>query len=164
MARPRKPTSVLELSGAFKKDPQRKRANEPKELRALGDPPDRLPAEAIPFWNELIAIAPRGVLTIADRWAVELAATLMAKATRDCPSVEQVVELLKYDELLTDDLKKLLHRQAISAAELATLRSLLAALGMTPADRSKLSVPTEKPKNPFADLVQESQALRNRPN
>jgi phage terminase small subunit len=134
MARPRKLTSILELNGAFKHDPKRKRPNEPKELRALGDPPARLSKKALPFWHELVSIAPAGVLTIADRWAVELAARLMMKATGG---------------------------RRIPAAELATLRSLLAALGMTPADRSKLSVKTEKPKaNPYTDLAQEAISLR----
>ena len=43
MSRPRTPTNILELRGALKKDPQRRklRANEPKPETAIGLPPDR---------------------------------------------------------------------------------------------------------------------------
>jgi phage terminase small subunit len=134
MARPRKPTAVLELSGAFKKNPQRKRAGEPKESRPLGDPPDRLPKRAIPFWHEIVGMTAIGVLKVSDRWCVELAACLMAKAIKT--------------------------HEGLSAAELHTLRSLLSAMGMTPADRSKMSIPAERPKNEFTLLAQESRNLR----
>ena len=138
MARPRKPTSILELNGAFKINPNRARPNEPRDVRALGDAPGRLPANVVPFWHELTAMVIGGVLTFRDRWAVELAARLMEKAVRETPEPEE----------------------KITSSELSTLRSLLAALGMTPADRSKLSVPTEKAKNPFTDLAQEARAPR----
>jgi len=138
MARPRKPTSILELNGAFRHDPNRARPNEPRDVRALGNVPSRLPADVVPFWLELAAMVIGGVLTFRDRWAVELAARLMEKAVRETPDPEE----------------------KITSSELSTLRSLLAALGMTPADRSKLSVPTEKAKNPFTDLAQEARAPR----
>jgi hypothetical protein len=133
MSRPRTPTAKLELRGAFKKHPERRRPQEPKDARPLGDPPERLPAKVRPFWDEIVEMVTGGILTYRDRWAVELAARLMAKAVSG----------------------------SVSSSELSTLRSLLAAIGMTPADRSKLSVPVEKPKNPFTELAQE--ALRFRP-
>jgi hypothetical protein len=75
-------------------------------------------------------------LTYRDRWAVELAARLMHKAVSN----------------------------GASTAELSTLRSLLAAMGMTPADRSKLSVPVEKPKNnPWAEFAAKTRELNARP-
>src|SRR5688500_1943592 len=44
MPRPRNPTGVLQLSGAFRKDPQRlaARAHEPQFMKGLGEPPDWL--------------------------------------------------------------------------------------------------------------------------
>ena len=133
MPRPRKPTSLLELSGAFQKNPQRRRPEEPKDGRPLGAAPKRLPEAVRPFWDELVRMVTGSILTYRDRWAVELAARLMHKAVSP--------------------------RIVISSAELSTLRSLLAALGMTPADRSKLSVPVEKPKNPFAEFAEETRKL-----
>jgi hypothetical protein len=86
----------------------------------------------------------------------------MEKAVR-VPDMAAVAELVKLLELSSDDARALFRRETISGAELSILRSLLAALGMTPADRSKLSVPTEKPKNKFAGLANEANKVR-RPN
>jgi hypothetical protein len=155
MSRPRKPTAALALAGAFKKNPNRARPDEPKDARALGDPPGRLPVEVVAYWDEIVAMVPAGVLTYWDRWAVELAARLMEKATRETsPAV--LLELVREAELDVDEAKNLVKQNGITAAELSTLRSLLASLGMTPADRTKLSVPTEKPKNAFADFAAEA--------
>lgn len=137
MARPRKPTAILELNGAFDHNPARKRPNEPKQSRPLGDPPGRLPESAVEYWHELVDMVPPGVLTRSDRWAVELAAVTMSRFA------------------IGDE---------IAASELNLLRSLLAALGLTPADRSKLSVPTEKKENKFAALAEEARGIHNRPN
>jgi hypothetical protein len=133
MARPRKPTKLLELSGAFDKNPNRARPDEPQDGRPLGDPPSRLPADVVPYWRELEQMVVGGVLTFRDRWAVELAARLMFKAVSG----------------------------EIGSAELSMLRSLLGSIGMTPADRSKLSIPNaEKPKNKFSALAAEVTSIK----
>jgi len=139
MSRPRTPTSLLELRGAFKRHPERRRPLEPKDARPLGDPPKRLPKEVRPFWDELVDMAAAGVLRYSDRWVVELASRLMRKAASQDPD------------------------ESISVGELAVLRGLLSSMGMSPADRSKLSVPIEKPKNVFTELAQKAQAA-SRPN
>ncbi len=157
MARPRKPSAILELNGAFDHNPQRRRPNEPKESRPLGEPPGRLPVEIRAFWKEIESIVPAGVLKISDRWAVELAARLMYKAVTG-PNIPAILELAKTAEMDVAEIRKLIQSQEIGSAELSTLRSLLSALGMTPADRSKLSVPTEKPKNRFAELAAETRS------
>lgn len=158
MARPRKPTASLELGGAFKKNPNRARPTEPKDARELGSPPSRLSAEVVAYWNEIVSMVPAGILTYWDRWAVELAARLMQKATRQPKPdlLDELLDAIKSGTLSVDDASALLKPDGITAAELNTLRSLLAAFGMTPADRSKLSVPKEKPKNRFAELAAES--------
>lgn len=163
MARPRKPTALLELSGAFREHPNRKRPNEPVDSRNLGDPPGRLASDAVPFWAEIADMVTGGILTYRDRWAVELAARLMEKAVR-VPSAEAMLEVIRTSELSPAEARALVIRESISSSELSVLRSLLAALGMTPADRSKLSVPTEKPKNKFAELAKEAKNLGSRPN
>lgn len=162
MGRPRKPTALLELSGAFRRNPARRRDPAPICTRPLGDPPCRLPVEARAFWGEIVEACPAGVLGSSDRWAVELCARLMEKAVR-VPDLAAVAELVKLLELSSDDARALFRREVISSSELSILRSLLAALGMTPADRSKLSVSIEKPKNKFADLANQANKVR-RPN
>lgn len=104
-----------------------------------------------------------GVLTYRDRWAVELAARLMEKAVRT-PSAATLLELIRSAELEPAEAKSIILRESISSSELSVLRSLLSAIGMTPADRSKISVKIDKPKSKFADLAEETKALRARPN
>lgn len=123
----RQPTKLLELRGSFRKHPKRRRPTEPQDARPLGDPPARLPKRALPFWAEIVDMVPADVLKRADPWCVELASCLMAKAIKT--------------------------NKGVTAAELNTLRSLLAAMGMTPVDRSKMSIQAERPKNVFTLLA-----------
>lgn len=116
MARPRKPTAVLELTGAFKKDPQRKRDAEPKPSGPLGEEPLHFDEDLKAIWRELAAMVPARVLTISDRWLVELA----------CRTMQQV------------------RKGTALAAERNLLLSCLSRMGLTPADRAKIAVPQEK--------------------
>jgi hypothetical protein len=128
MARPRTPTNVLELRGAFNKNPQRKRPNEPKATGEIGsfalgscDPAE--------IWNELVGSCPQNVLTNADRMALEIA-----------------VEYLR--QFRTDPMR-------CSSERVKTLIGLLARFGMTPSDRAKLSLPgnDKKEESPWAKFA-----------
>src|SRR4051812_9883515 len=112
MGRPRTPSAVLELTGSFKKHPDRKkaRAQEPVASGPIGTPPARFDAELTEIWYEMVDLIPPGVLAKSDRLAVEIACRLTRKVFHD----------------------------GINGAELSTLNSLLARFGMTPADRSKV--------------------------
>ena len=126
MARPRTPTNVLELKGSFKKDPQRRR-EDAEAVGPLGGSPTHINGAVRGAWNEIVASAPREVLTGSDALAVELAANLLAQFRAD--PVE------------------------FTAAKLVRLEALLGKFGMTPADRAKVGGKKEAPKgNPFADL------------
>ncbi len=127
MARPRAPTAVLELRGSFKTHPSRKRTGEPRPTGELGDPPPHLDEAARVAWGEIVGMAPAGVLTNADRWAVEIAAGLMAE--------------FRKGEMLP--------------AGIGHLRGMLGRLGLTPADRAGLNIPQpEKTDNKWAQFVQ----------
>jgi len=118
------------MRGAFDKNPKRgrERAGEPDAVAGIGDPPDHLDDGAKVCWRELLTITTPGLLVASDRWALEIASELMA-AKRNTPG-------------------GLLH-----PALMIRLTSLLAAFGMTAADRSKVSVPKQPKENPFAKLV-----------
>lgn len=126
MARPRTPTNVLELRGAFKRHPERKRDEEPKPSQAIGECPDRLDAGERAAWDEIVATCCPGVLTNADRLAVELAARLLAE--------------------LWDTGRE------FSVARMTRLHSILGSLGMTPSDRSKVHITQPKPKSRYDSL------------
>lgn len=126
MPRPRKPTAVLEAKGAFKKDPQRRRDGEPVVDTPLGNPPAHMTELETACWFEIAELAPRGVLTSADRVTVEALAHLLAE-----------FRTKKAD---------------FSASAHARMYAYLGQLGMMPAERSKLSIEKPKDVNPFAEL------------
>jgi hypothetical protein len=70
--------------------------------------------------------APLGVLTLADRHAVEMIASLLDEFRTTGPDM--------------------------IAAKLARLQSLLGSFGCTPSDRASLSLPGAKEINPFEAL------------
>jgi hypothetical protein len=126
MARPRTPTNVLELSGAFKKHPERKR-QDAETSGPLGTAPAHINGAVLNAWNEIVNSAPRDVLTGSDALAIEVAANLLAQFRND--PIE------------------------FPAAKLVRLEAMLGKFGMTPADRAKVGGKKEAPKgNPFADL------------
>jgi hypothetical protein len=93
MSRPRKPTALLELNGAFAKNPSRRREreNEPVPEGPLGPPPEdwvkgaehsQTFVELLKAWDEIVNEAPFGVLTSSDRDHVEATCYLKHKIRR----------------------------------------------------------------------------------
>ena len=124
----RKPTARLKRSGAFRKNPKREAARkaEPRPNGPSGAPPASLTDPQVACWNEIIAYSHEGVLTKADRHIVELAARLLA--------------IVRAGKKLT-------------AFHVQQLRGIYASLGMTPADRSRVSAPGAPPvKSPW-DMI-----------
>ena len=116
----RKPTALLKLAGSDRKDPQRYRGrkHEPKPDGPLGACPRKFgqaQKEVAQAWNAIAENCPAGVLTAMDRVAVQLAAALLAEFWRD--------------------------PFAFQAAKHTRQHSLLGAFGMTPSDRTRVSVP-----------------------
>jgi hypothetical protein len=123
MPRHTQPREVAELKGATRKHPERYRKTPPAVDLPLGNAPDYFTPAQKGVWFELETYAPRGVLTGADRVAMELLSVLL-------------------DEFRTNPVE-------IRVAKIGQMVSCLGRLGMTPADRQKLG--TEKPaeENPF---------------
>ena len=121
MARNRTPSNVLELRGAFDKNPQRRR-EEPEVDPEIGQPPEHFDEARCAAWAELIDMAPEGVLTKADRIAVEMLADLM----------------VRYRASMRPDGEK------FTSADRRDLMALLARFGMTAADRSRVAAPKDK--------------------
>ena len=111
----RLPTAVLDAKGAFIKDPQRKRPNEPRTDKPLGGPPARLSDDLKRIWKQLQKEAIPGVLMHSDRTAFELLVKLTLK--------------MQNDELS-------------NVAQMNLLRDMCARFAMTPSDRAKVQVST----------------------
>lgn len=127
MGRPRKPTNVLEFTGAFDKNPQRKaaRANEPTPAAAAGDAGDWMTEQEKAAYVWVKERCAPGVLGNCDEGILELTAVLRAA----------------------------LVARTIDAKGRAQLRLCYTDLGMTPASRSKVQgKPSDpsKPANEFA--------------
>jgi hypothetical protein len=134
MPQPRVPTSTLEAKGSFLKHPERKRARarEPKPTGELGDPPEEMPRDEKAAWQYLVSIIPAGVAKNSDRIAMEEMACLLVA----CRS------------------------KRATAGERQLLRNYLAAFGMTPSDRSRVSTmgatPSATKKDAFAEFLKPS--------
>lgn len=134
MARPRKPTNVLELNGAFRKNPARgrEREGEAEPKAGIGPAPSWFGKKQVEAWDDLVRIAPIGVLGDSDRVYLELTAELLA-------------------------LKRRLGVLAMDRAKLNKLEAMLGKLGLNPSDRSRVKVtghrsPAPAPGNPFTRL------------
>ena len=129
MARPRKPSNVLALNGSFKKHPDRarERGREPQPAGDIGDPPDHLSEGARACWIELVAFCHEGVLCAADRLFLEYGARVLW-------------QLRSSEEI---DPKLAIRFEVVCAR-----------LGMTPADRSKVSVQKSVgEKDPYGEFA-----------
>lgn len=119
-------TQLLELRGAFKQNPQRRRPHEPTPSKAFRrTAPRHLTAEQRRCWKEIVDQTPAGVLTGSDALLVELTALLLAELRADFA--------------------------AMPTTRVTQLRLNLGLLGMTPSGRASLTV--EKPKRSDFDDV-----------
>ncbi len=123
MPQPRKPTNVLHLSGAKKRNPGRYkgRGKQPIDQRGIGRCPTFLTDAEKDAWRELVTNDP-GVLQRSDRIAVEMTARLMAEIRVGAD---------------------------VTAAKQALLASMLHKLGQTPIGRNYVRLPEPITTNPF---------------
>ena len=115
MGRHKLPSNVKKLKNTYRE--YRENQEEPIPESLIGDAPDCLNIEQKKAWVELLENVPDGVLTGADRIIVEIASRLLS-------------ELRIKDRL--------------SVGKMSHLISCLARMGLTPSDRSKISI--NKPK------------------
>ena len=126
MARPRLPTALHEVKETYWVNPGRRPKAEPKHEGPLGAPPPDLDEVALRAWTEIVERAAPGVLTRSDWHAVELTARLLADLRRS---------------------------REVRPAVAARLEACLGRLGMTPADRSRVSAAEpEKGPSPWDEL------------
>lgn len=126
MAGRKTPTKILELRGAFKKNPQRKRDTEPQPEREVGNPPDFFDNKHKAAWEEIKNQSPPRVLLCSDRFALEVLCCLLVEYRNDHVS--------------------------FPSTKLKCLESLLSRCGFTPSDRSRVGVGKQSPKNDFDDF------------
>lgn len=115
----RKPSNVLALSGSWRKDPQRRRVD-PITTGPIGAPPKQSPLDFPAAWRYLVKCAPKGVLADRDRVWLEIAAHLLVQFRANPADMHP--------------------------AKLSRLTACLSALGLSPADASKVAAAPAKPE------------------
>ena len=135
MGRQKKPTAHLELVGAFKKDPQRKRDSEPVCNEPIGPAPARLTDIQREAWDYLVDSARDvpGLFTRLDRAFLQMCSMALAA-------------IWEYDPEARG-------KKQLSVNALNTVGSMLGKLGMTPSERSNVIVPKQKEANPFSEFT-----------
>ena len=123
MGRHKLPSNVKKLKSTYRQ--HRENTNEPNPSRPLGDPPACLDDHQKDTWREISALVPAGVLTDADRIILEVATRLLS-------------------ELRT--------KGRLSVGKMGHLIGTLARMGLTPSDRSKVSIPGAKPKDDWENF------------
>lgn len=123
MGRIQQPRELAELKGAVKHDPQRYKADVPKNPSPVGQPPAHMGESAKAIWFELEAYALPGVLTASDRFMLEFIANFLVEYRSDPAD--------------------------FTAAKMGNLISCCARLGFSAADRQKLGVAKKKPESGF---------------
>lgn len=128
MAAPRKPTNVLALKGAFRKDPARgrARANEPAPDGELGPAPEHLTEVERACWVEVVSLCHANTLCRADRLIVEHCARLLAML-RGAESYDDTRLQIRFE-------------------------ASLGKLGLSPADRSRVSALRREEENEYAEF------------
>ena len=131
--RPRTPTNVLEMRGAFIHNPNRRdeRAGEPKDDRPLGDPPEYFNVDQIRAWNEL-ADRGRSWLGYPDGMLLELAALQLA-------ALRMLAALVP---------------TSVLKAGGTDLANTLTKLGFPPSERSKIDTRGKKAESKFSGIGQ----------
>jgi P27 family predicted phage terminase small subunit len=153
MGRTRQPNAVKIAKGTQK---CRMNPPEPESPLGLGPAPDHLGERAAEAWDQLSDLAPKGVLTLADRVAAELIAQTCVELaecrrivrvqgmtiTEERGGGENSYSVTKAHPLLTTLLG--LQKQ---------LSDLLGKFGMTPSGRANLSVKPPEEKDPLMEFV-----------
>lgn len=123
--RPRTPTNILKLRGADRQHPARMKAreNEPVNTKPIGNPPAWLSTKEKQAWKIITTKAIDGVLGEADWLAVGLASKIVARCIAGTNSVQDETIALRY----------------------------LGQFGMTPSERSKITLPKKTKANRFED-------------
>jgi P27 family predicted phage terminase small subunit len=137
MARPRKPTAILQFTGAFKKDPSRGRARskEPKLRKGIGEPPDFLDTYGTEEWNRVVPdLEQAGVTSYVE--ATALGAYCQAVSRLRKAEAEIFRDGIT---IMTDGGLKKHPAVTIAREAMLVIKAFASEFGMTPASRSRVT-------------------------
>lgn len=153
MARPRKPTKILQFTGAFDKNPQRgaARKHEPKIAPGIGEIPEWLDAFAREEWARVVPyLDSSGVTSRVESAALGCYCQAVSRLRK------AEAEILRDGiTIMTETGLKKHPAVTISNEAMDHIRAFGSQFGMTPASRSKVSAHPdsgEKAENEFAAI------------
>lgn len=124
----RKPTSILEATGALVANPHRVRKGEPHTGRGIGPPGPHLTSGQAGCWDEVVSACADGVFQSSDRPFLEELACLLDESRR--------VRAWVPKEGAADTG----WRPQFGSLKISLLLTMFARCGMTPSDRSRVFV------------------------
>ena len=160
MARPRKPVADLKLSGTFNQHSSRKSWNTETPFAITSRPaPDRYLQRTKVAWNQFMRVkATQGILSEEDMAMV----TMMFDALDDVYRIQDEIDAFYKrptlrkdlgDEDLRQQLKDMVH---IRKNHETSFAFIACKFGMSPAERSKLTLPENKNESPMLQLLKKA--------
>lgn len=157
--RPKLPAEILNLHGAFEKDPNRERQDVEPTAEFDKMPPVHLPQELVPIWHQVVVRLPKISLSSSDEYAVEQCARSIY-GIRTLDARQGIIDrLLAVKHLTAEDAVAIAEAMSGLSSEFKkyddALRHWLTHLGMTPVARTKFATSGKKPDgNKFAKFKQ----------
>ena len=132
MPRNQTPLAIAEATGALEHNRGRyeQRKNAPQPTGELGEPPNHFDDIDRDLWCEVAGMTAPGVLTSADRLIVEVTAMLLRKLRYPDPD-----------------------NGGIKPVEIGHLRACLGSMGLTPADRGRVTGSNEPQAQDPLDII-----------
>ena len=157
MARPRKPAAELKLSGTFNQHSSRKNWNTETPLAVTNKPaPDRYLQRTKVAWNQFMRVkTEQGILSEEDYMMV----TMMFDSLDDVYRIQDEIDAFYKrpnlrkdlaDEDIRQQLKDMVH---IRKNHETSFAFIACKFGLTPAERSKLTLPEKKNESPMIALL-----------
>ena len=144
-----RPSHLRVLDGTRGKIPADR--NQPKPQGDLFEPPGDLIAQAVPFWNEAIADAPKGLLKRLDKRALAIWATaawMHSDAAAKVARSASIVQSTRTGEVYQHPALAIMNRQALIMLRAA------AEMGFTPSSRTRINIASEdQDDNDFAEFA-----------
>ena len=138
MPTPRKPTALLKFEGSYYASRHGDRSKEPRPT-GRPHPTSDLPEAAQEFWNRIVPqLEQTGVATSLDSDAIARMAIWYAEGER----LKAIPQDKRSDKWI----------YAFQAAD-RNFRDYMARFGMTPSDRSKISLVPQEESDPAADFI-----------
>ena len=153
------PTAVHEMQGTYKKNPQRRRGSEPQPPPGAPECPGHLDDVAQEEWAMMCQIlSDMGVLSKADRAALELYCQSYSDWRKACENVEKFGQVLvDTDGDQAQPAKRNPYDLIKERCGAACLR-LLVEFGLTPSSRTRVSATSTKEDDPLAEYLRHRQS------